>query len=206
MLFSFLSFVKQWEQNLWNKRNILKWPNENLLQGSFNSSAALLQATIPSCLFRAETLFKTLIPVFCRKTFFVIYWYPFHLRILAKLPEYDRKSWILEFYQMCRHFVCIYWGCKLWNRSLNQLHFLSVVQLGIRTINAQITAARNKQSLSRVFILRRKYFIYWDKTILYKYILYKDFYICMTIARTISCKNLNEMKLWGYNVSISQIE
>ena len=35
--FHFFLFVKQWEQNLRNKRNILKWPNENLLRDSLSS-------------------------------------------------------------------------------------------------------------------------------------------------------------------------
>ena len=34
--FHFFLFVKQWEQNLRNKRNILKWPNENLLRDSLS--------------------------------------------------------------------------------------------------------------------------------------------------------------------------
>ena len=67
LLFSFLSFVKQWEQNLWNKRNILEWPNENLLHGSFNSTATGYTSFMSVS--RPETLLKTLIPVFCWKHF-----------------------------------------------------------------------------------------------------------------------------------------
>ena len=65
--------------------------------------------------------------------------------------------------------------------SYNEWYFLSV-GLGIPTINAQITAARNKQSLSRGFILRRKYFIFYIDT-------------AQPHLMTIYCNNWKEIKL-----------